>query len=161
MVEWCMDNVPPSGSPSILEIGAGNGALLTSLVEAGYNPQLIQGIDYSPGAIQLAQKVASSRGDACSKITYSVCDFLYENVPQLGDACPSFHLVLDKGTFDAIALAKRNSDGSTPSHLYPKRLASALLPGGYFLITCILPFLSTSREVDPHPIQLATLPKKN
>jgi len=135
MVEWCMENVPASKSASILEIGTGNGVLLTSLVDSGYNPKLIQGIDYSPDAVRLAEKVASTRGDSCSQITYSVCDFLSEDIPKLDQEHPPFDLILDKGTFDAIALAQKNSDGSIPSHIYPSRLASALSPGGYFLIT--------------------------
>lgn len=137
MVEWCLENVPASKSASILEIGMGNGVLLTSLVDSGYDPKLMRGIDYSPDAVRLAEKVALARGDSCSRVTYSVCDFLSEDVPKLGQDSqhPPFDLILDKGTFDAIALAQKNSDGAIPSRIYPTRLASALSSGGYFLIT--------------------------
>lgn len=137
MVKWCMEHVPASESPSILEVGTGNGVLLTSLIDNGYDPKLIQGIDYSLDAIRLAKKVALVRGGLCSQITYSVCDFLSEDIPKLDQKHPSFDLILDKGTFDAIALAQKNSDDSIPSHIYPTRLVSALSNGGYFLITCI------------------------
>jgi EEF1A lysine methyltransferase 2 len=143
MVDWCIDNIPPSRSPSVLEIGSGNGILLTSLVERGYNPELIQGIDYSSGAIELAQKVALARGESLSMITYRVCDFLNIDVPKLDDQDPPFELILDKGTFDAIALSFKNADGSSPCDLYPIRLSEALSSGGYFLITCSFLFLSS------------------
>src|ERR1700742_1764845 len=102
MVDWCLDNVPPSLPHSILEIGSGNGILLISLIEKGYNPKLIQGIDYSPGAVQLAQKVASARGGLFSRITYNTCDFLHDDIPTLDGQHPPFQLILDKGTYDAI-----------------------------------------------------------
>jgi EEF1A lysine methyltransferase 2 len=132
MVDWCCNNIPPSRSPSVLEIGSGNGVLLTALVERGYEPELLLGIDYSIGAIELAQKVAFARGEMSSQITYRNCDFLNDNVPKLGP----FDLVLDKGTFDAIALSVKDADGSSPRDLYPIRIAEALSPGGHFLLTC-------------------------
>jgi cyclopropane fatty-acyl-phospholipid synthase-like methyltransferase len=136
MVEWCLDKLPPARSPTVLEIGSGNGVLLTALVEKGYDPNLIQGIDYSHGAVQLAKKVASTRGELFSQITFNTCDFLHEKVPTLRQQNTTFDLVLDKGTFDAIALAEKHPDGSSPCDLYLRQLFPALSSGGYFLITC-------------------------
>jgi len=135
MVDWCLRIVPPEKSPLVLELGSGNGILLTALVENGYNPDLIQGIDYSQGAVQLAKKVAFARGGTFSRISYNTCDFLYGKVPTLRPEPSTFDLVLDKGTFDAIALAVKNHDGNSPCDLYTRQLFSTLSSGGYFLIT--------------------------
>ncbi len=55
MVDWALENVPPSSNPAVLEVGSGNGTLLLSLLEAGYDGSTLYGIDYSEGAIALAQ----------------------------------------------------------------------------------------------------------
>jgi len=135
MVAWCLDNVHPEQSPAILEIGSGNGLLLTHLVQEGYNPQLLLGIDYSSHAVELAQKVANEHGESTSQITYNVCDFIQQDVPKLDVHRPTYDLVLDKGTYDAIALAGNYPDGTSPCELYAKRLTAILSPGGHFLIT--------------------------
>jgi EEF1A lysine methyltransferase 2 len=149
MVEWCLDEVPPPKSDSnslqssfrILEVGSGNGILLTSLVEAGYHPSkhyAIHGIDYSPDAISLAKKVAAGHGEEAARIKYSLCDFLKEDaVLSDGDGdVYEYDLVLDKGTYDAMALGKKDENGRAPSARYPARVARHLREGGYFLITC-------------------------
>jgi len=43
---------------------------------------------------------------------------------------------LDKGTYDAIALATTLKDGTRPIDNYPFRVSRLLKPGGFFLITC-------------------------
>lgn len=43
---------------------------------------------------------------------------------------------LDKGTFDAIALADKVKDGHAPIDGYPARVSRLLKHGAYFLITC-------------------------
>lgn len=43
---------------------------------------------------------------------------------------------LDKGTYDAIALANKDGEGVSPRTLYPDRVRRLLKPGAYFLITC-------------------------
>lgn len=43
---------------------------------------------------------------------------------------------LDKGTYDAIALAEKSEDGASLVSRYPPRVSEALKPGGMFLITC-------------------------
>lgn len=43
---------------------------------------------------------------------------------------------LDKGTFDAIALAEPMEDGVYMADLYPARVDRLVKAGGYFLITC-------------------------
>lgn len=149
MVDWVHDNVPSEPPPSILEVGSGNGALLCALLEAGYDPRSICGIDYSADAVKLARDISATRKNGQDHITYEVCDFLKE-YPQgpggrsptaLSDEFAQWDLVLDKGTFDAIALAEKDSDGNLPADVYPPRIAEVIKPGGYFLIVCKLHFL--------------------
>jgi len=158
MVDWAIENMPPSSSPApfILEVGAGNGNLLFALHDAGYAPDRTCGVDYSADAVKLAQAIARSRrpegtdeedASRLSKkgpdtITFGVCDFLQDDVPVLDSMPPSegegsavWDLVLDKGTFDAMALAGKDNDGRTPADEYPARVGRAVKRGGYFLIT--------------------------
>ena len=169
MVDWALENVPSDSSPCILEVGAGNGNLLFALCEAGYNPKKILGIDYSLDAINLAQAIANSKStlqadeveeegegaepvlEDADKITFSVCDFLQDDVvPPESMAAEAgsvavWNLVLDKGTFDAIALAEKNASGRAPADDYPARIGRVVKPGGFFLITC--EFTDVSRLV--------------
>lgn len=70
---------------------------------------------------------------AADHINFDVCDFLSEDAPHHSE----WGLVLDKGTFDAIALAEKDENGKNGADYYPGRLARIVKPGGYFLITCI------------------------
>ena len=140
MVDWCLDNAPPSSSPSILEVGSGNGTLLFGLLEAGYAPSTLAGIDYSPGAVKLARQIASTKdGD---DIMFSECDFLNDTPKTLPgvEGVEVWDVVLDKGTYDAIALGDKDAEGRSPAAKYPSRVARVLKPGGYFLITCAFLF---------------------
>lgn len=139
MVDWSVKNIPPDNNPAILEVGSGNGILLFALAEAGYTPDRMLGIDYSSDAVKLAQKIASTRGG--ERITFTVSNFL-KGEPQTlssmreergGD---SWQLILDKGTFDAIALGEKDERGSSPASRYPEHIGRLLRPGGHFLITC-------------------------
>jgi len=138
MVKWVNQHTPPRPDVSILEVGSGNGALLFALAEgrgeACYPAHRLLGIDYSEGAVQLAQSVAHSRN--LTAITFSVCDFLHEDPPLLADQNGAWDLIFDKGTYDAIALMEKDEDGKIPVEGYPMRVAKLLNPGGHFLITC-------------------------
>ncbi|KAG6332527.1 hypothetical protein ID866_6564 [Astraeus odoratus] len=137
MVDWALENVPPRSDLSILEVGSGNGTLLFELAEAGYPADRLLGIDYSDGAVSLASSIAETRG--CKDISFHLCDFLKDDPPLLEDGQVkddgTWDLVLDKGTFDAIALMEKDNGGKAPVNDYPLRVARLLKPGAYFLIT--------------------------
>ncbi|OJA13625.1 hypothetical protein AZE42_03975 [Rhizopogon vesiculosus] len=139
MVGWAEQHAPPQPDMSILEVGSGNGALLFALAgKASYPAQRLMGIDYSEGAVQLAQSVGRSRHLAA--VTFRVCDFLQEDPPLLPDnhktdGIGTWDLILDKGTYDAIALMEKDENGKVPVEGYPMRIAKLLNPGGHFLIT--------------------------
>jgi len=152
MVDWTLEHVPPPISdeqpgPRILELGSGNGTLLFALLEAGYaaslsrstdpnsNATVLCGIDYSPAAVTLAKSIAAQRGESAENIVFCACDFLHEAVPSPSHMDAKWDLVLDKGTYDAIALAEKDESGVLPIAGYPPRLARLLKPGGLFLIT--------------------------
>ncbi|KAI0367758.1 S-adenosyl-L-methionine-dependent methyltransferase [Pilatotrama ljubarskyi] len=158
MVDWALDNIPTNPAPYILEVGAGNGNLLFALCEAGYAPDRICGVDYSADAVQLAQAIAKSKAaqsadeaedeDApaslarADQITFAACDFLRDEVPRLpgmnaesSSGVAAWDFVLDKGTFDAIALAEKDESGRSPADGYPARIGRVVKPGGFFLIT--------------------------
>lgn len=141
MVEWSQQNIPPEENPLILEVGSGNGILLFALLKAGYDPARLCGIDYSADAVKLAQAVASTHGAA--GILFAECDFLHEDppiLPSMGSKTTTgnWHLLLDKGTYDAIALGEKDVNGRSPAANYLRRIQRLLRPGGYFLITCTI-----------------------
>ncbi|KAF9073464.1 S-adenosyl-L-methionine-dependent methyltransferase [Rhodocollybia butyracea] len=139
MVQWAAKHVPPSNDPMILDIGSGNGALLFSLFEdENYSPKLLYGIDYSEDAVILAKNIAQKRGAA--EITFNICDFLSQDPPiadvrRTADSINTWDLLLDKGTYDAIALGEKDNLGRSSVFSYPSRAARLIKPGGFFLIT--------------------------
>jgi len=139
MVNWCLEHIPPSTDPAVLEVGSGNGTLLLALAESGYNQKLLMGIDYCRGAVKLAAHIARNR-DAAG-VTFEECDFLKNDPPlppytETTGAPALWDVVLDKGTYDAIALGQKDEKGKSPAARYPTRVARFLKPGGIFLITC-------------------------
>ncbi|KAL0954940.1 hypothetical protein HGRIS_003873 [Hohenbuehelia grisea] len=138
MVEWATAHVPASNAPLILEIGSGNGTLLFALADAEYPQHKMCGVDYSADAVKLATNISASR--SCQDILFATRDFLAEDPPRLDSMEQSggvdeWDLLLDKGTFDAIALASADESGQSPLDGYPARVARLLKPGGFFLIT--------------------------
>jgi SAM-dependent methyltransferase len=154
MVDWTLENVPTgtTSHPRILEIGSGNGTLLFALHEAGYAASHLSGIDYSPDAVKLARMVAAARSQNGEQLTsFHVCDFISELPPLLpppaasptppsgqhdAEVQGSWDLLLDKGTYDAIALGEKDESGRCPVAVYPARASKLLRENGYFLITC-------------------------
>lgn len=140
MVDWTLENVPAASGPQILEIGSGNGTLLFALRDAGYAASHLTGLDYSPDAVELARLLAHTRNGR--DITFHVCDFLRESPPPplatgLGrpHASGLWDLLLDKGTYDAIALGEKDELGRSPQAAYPAQASRLLREGGYLLIT--------------------------
>lgn len=162
MVEWTVNNVPASQGASILEVGSGNGTLLFGLFDAGYDPSKLYGIDYSTNAIKLSIGIANTRG--ASAITFTECDFLHDDpAPPKNNSTTTqtWDLLLDKGTYDAIALGEKDLSGHSPVIHYPSRVARLLKPGGLFLITCWVHGLRASSIDTDNLSQRAISPKMN
>ncbi|KAI0694616.1 S-adenosyl-L-methionine-dependent methyltransferase [Cytidiella melzeri] len=141
MVAWVQDHIAKEPSPTTIEIGSGNGTLLFALHAAGYDAAHLLGVDYSTDAVRLARAIGASKGDGASAVSFEECDFLHaypQGLPgtqHAGQEVVTWDLVLDKGTFDAIALAEKDDSGKTPAADYPPRIGYIVNPGGYFLIT--------------------------
>ena len=137
MVNWTLENFPAASEPQILEIGSGNGTLLFALCNAGYAVSHLTGLDYSPDAVKLARLIAQTRNG--EEIAFLVCDFLRDSPPHVtgrSDTSGLWDLLLDKGTYDAIALGEKDEFGRGPQAAYPTQATKLLKEGGYFLITC-------------------------
>lgn len=147
MRDWATRHLPPSPTPlRLLECGCGNGTLLLSFLTSPSSsrpqPFHLTGIDYSPGAIFLAKGVETAHRSAPLEdeavrnevdVDWRLGDILRDKFTEEWD------LVLDKGTFDALALSSEPIDGEgegrLPSRVYPEKVATLVREGGFFLIT--------------------------
>ncbi|XP_068957850.1 EEF1A lysine methyltransferase 2 [Petaurus breviceps papuanus] len=123
LIKW-MEKFKIPLDASVLDIGTGNGIFLVELAKLGYSD--VTGIDYSPLAIQLSERIIEKEG--LPNIKLQVEDFLNPSTKLSG-----FHICIDKGTFDAISL---NPDSASEKRRqYVKSLSRALQDKGFFLIT--------------------------
>jgi hypothetical protein len=152
-LKWVNQHTPPRpDAVSILE--SGNGALLFALAEgrgeACHPAHRFPGIDYSEGAVQLAQSMAHSRNLTAIMITFSC--MRPEDPPLLANQNGAWDLILDKGTYDAITLMEKDGDERIPVLCYPMRVAKLLNPGGHFLITCEYVVCDLGLKLNPGPL---------
>ncbi|MQL89632.1 hypothetical protein Taro_022209 [Colocasia esculenta] len=107
---------------SVLDIGTGNGLLLHELAKQGFSD--LTGTDYSEGAVDLASNIAVRDGFA--NIKFMVDDILNTKLER------QFHIVMDKGTLDAIG---QHPDGPVKRLMYWETLSKLVAPGGLLVIT--------------------------
>lgn len=149
---WAHANLPPSSTPlRVLECGSGNGTLLLSfLTWPGPEPQAfhLTGLDYSEGAVKLGASVEAARREAIADededvldpedvVNAAECEWRVGDLLR-DDMTEQWDLVMDKGTFDALALSQEpveEKGGRLPSRVYPEQVAKLVKPGGFFLIT--------------------------
>ncbi|CEJ81413.1 hypothetical protein VHEMI01538 [[Torrubiella] hemipterigena] len=92
---------------SFLDLGTGNGSLLSSLATHNFSGPL-HGIDYSPQSVALARKIAEAKGQP---ITFTTWDLLAGPMEDaFGDQKDGYDVLLDKGTFDAISLSAATNE---------------------------------------------------
>jgi hypothetical protein len=146
-----------------------------------YRSSCLTGIDYSEASIELAKGVERARKEQGppSDSDDSEDDSLEEQQEERREATPTlidegavdwrvadllrhdfagetWDLVLDKGTYDALALSDdlvEEEGGRLPSAVYPEKVAKLVSKGGFFLITCEfsfreMPFDGTRRRQD-------------
>lgn len=98
-------------SSKILDLGTGNGRLLFSVREAGFESQLT-GIDYSEQAVEFSRKIAEA--EEIEDVDFIQANFLVND--DWNTDGRTWDVVLDKGTLDAIALSGNmygdNEDGT-------------------------------------------------
>jgi SAM-dependent methyltransferase len=125
---------PGRRQPSILDLGTGNGSMLTLLRERGGFTGHMVGVDYAMKSVELARRLvrgSSSSGanaDNNKSIRFEVWDILAvandgddeEVQSTLPDWFPvdqgGFDIVLDKGTFDAVSLSAEEVEIETDEH---------------------------------------------
>lgn len=153
----------PVDQLAILDLGTGNGNVLFGLVQAETepepNPARMMGVDYVEDSIVLARSVAQHRGPKESQVRFATADVLdaqsIAHLRSMASSLPSttpttsatieagqttempgWDLVLDKGTYDAIALSSEvNDQGYTPVQRY-ERLVPTLLANQGLLVVC-------------------------
>lgn len=132
--------------PSILDLGTGNGSMLTLLREEGGFSGPMVGVDYSVKSIELARRLAG-QGEGDGGIRFEVWDILdprHEGDIRSGvfgkevDWFPfeqgGFDIVLDKGTFDAVSLSAEGGSKRI-CEKYPGVALGLVRKGGFLIIT--------------------------
>ncbi|KAL2111748.1 hypothetical protein VUR80DRAFT_9390 [Thermomyces stellatus] len=125
-------SLPPN--TSFLDLGCGNGTLLSALRDDGWEGRLL-GVDYSAQSVELARRVAEQAGSGAEFAVWDVLGGDYADV-LTGAEASGWDVVTDKGTFDAICLsAARDSAGRRVSEGYKSRVARLVKQGGLFIVT--------------------------
>lgn len=132
----------------MLDLGCGNGSSLFELrIDGGFLGPMI-GIDYSQHSVDLARKLWAQHlsqqevDDTEGSISFEQIDFMKERPhdkswwPESG-----FDLVLDKGTFDAVALSaetfERDGKELRLVEAYPEKAMQMVKPGGFLFVTSV------------------------
>ncbi|OTB05010.1 hypothetical protein M426DRAFT_320329 [Hypoxylon sp. CI-4A] len=134
---------------SFLDLGTGNGALLSGLRAAGWTGRML-GVDYSRKSVEFARRIELERqreaasdeetADAAVPIEFQEYDILQTPASALLTESQSrgWDVVLDKGTFDAISLSSETdpATGRRVAESYkPKIMPLVRDDGGLFLVT--------------------------
>ncbi|SOV04746.1 related to SEE1 - probable lysine methyltransferase [Ustilago sp. UG-2017a] len=137
-------------SPTVLDLGTGNGHLLFEMIESSaelegiISPNRLVGVDYSQASINLAKSIGTKRGGDCEQVKFDTADLLNDgsvaNLRQmpardLGAEENAWDLVCDKGTMDAIALSSQPIGGVLPIDRYTNAVKELVKKDGIFLIT--------------------------
>ncbi len=128
VIHWIENCDSVTHESSILDIGCGNGVMLTELAKLGY--QNLTGIDYVQKAIDLARCISQKEGSD-EQIRFEVTDILEDPMDSY-----SFHkhdVCLDKGTYDAISLSPESPKEKRLR--YQRNVYKLMTNGGLFIIT--------------------------
>lgn len=116
-------DLPPE--TSFLDLGTGNGEMLFRLREEGGSTGNMLGVDYSASSVELAKRIADSKG-LTEGLAFEVWDVLEDT-----EEPSAFDVVLDKGTFDAVSLSGQGG----VEERYVRKVGSLVREGGLVLIT--------------------------
>lgn len=100
MIAWLTKAFPSRRDVAILELGCGNGHFTAALLEAGFDR--LGALDYSETAVELARQLVSN--DQVSIYAADILDLA--SIPDSESG--KYHVLVDKGTFDAISLSGRD-----------------------------------------------------
>lgn len=133
MVEFLLNSCEDgsiSSNASVIDLGTGNGHLLFSLLEKGFNGVMV-GVDYSKHSVEFANQIRIQQYKHNKQISFYKQDIFCDSWnPGL------FDVVIDKGTLDAIALSGTTSaNGETVVDMYYKVVEKIIKEDGIFMIT--------------------------
>ncbi|KAK3701508.1 Protein-lysine N-methyltransferase efm4 [Vermiconidia calcicola] len=130
-----------SQSSRFLDLGTGNGHMLYQLREEDddgnvWSGEMI-GVDYSEASIKLAQGIATQKYGNDTELPASLCFYCWDllSSPPGDWLADGFHVVLDKGTFDAISLMDHEAASRHPCETYRHKVTPLLKAGGFLFIT--------------------------
>lgn len=133
MIEFLFENMESSSAirpdSSICDLGTGNGHFLFQMQEEGFQGDMV-GLDYSLNSVNFSTEISRSKGLEQS-IRFKQCDILHLD-PTFTE---KYDILVDKGTFDAIALSEAAPGEESGTDIYPKSVGQLLLPKGVLLIT--------------------------
>nr|KMM64472.1 hypothetical protein CPAG_00824 [Coccidioides posadasii RMSCC 3488] len=147
--------------PRILDLGTGNGSMLTLLREEGGFLGDMVGVDYSERSVELARRLAGGDGGGQGRrIRFEVWDILaagegddddndgsgggnngLDGLEWFPAAEGGFDIVLDKGTFDAVSLSGEEIvEGERKvvrrvCEMYPRVTRRLVKKGGFLVVT--------------------------
>lgn len=138
MVEFLLNEIEDgnlSNDSSMIDLGTGNGRLLFSIRDEGFEGHLT-GIDYSEESVEFCKQIAVSEGyHDENSISFKHVDFLNGN--EWKSKQQKWTVILDKGTLDAIALSSQlygtKSGVEQYAHVVKELLTDE--PSGLLLIT--------------------------
>eukprot|EP01132_Coremiostelium_polycephalum_P005784 gene5784-7195_t len=107
----------------IIDLGCGNGMTLIQLAKLGFKN--LNGSDYSETAIELAKKIALEEN-------FEFINYFMDDITQSKIKENEYDVVVDKGTFDAMALSE---DRDKMKKSYLEHVLYILKQNGYFIIT--------------------------
>lgn len=130
IVAWIQQKYADRDGTRIVDIGCGNGFMLTSLLKVGF--KRLTGLDYSHDAIVLSKKIASSL-DNGSLISYHQEDILKDESED-NSSIEKFEVIIDKGTFDAICLNPTVTDIQSLVQKYVCYISKRMHTSSHFII---------------------------
>jgi SAM-dependent methyltransferase len=133
---------PPQGLPKrMLDIGCGTGTNCLTLALQGWETT---GVDFSPLAIEAAQRKIAERADEIARAGGSA-RFLVADVTQLPAPAPTgrFSLLLDLGCLNGIPPVSRPA--------YAQMVAQHAAPGALYLLYTHLPLEGRERPIGCSP----------
>lgn len=122
LLRWITSCSCVTKTSNIVDIGCGNGVLLTELANSGFVNLL--GVDYSEKGIVLAKEIAKKQD---LNINYAVGNVLE---PDFYNGL--FDVVLDKGTYDAVSLS---TDSKRNREAYIDNVYNCLKQNGLLILT--------------------------
>lgn len=127
IIQWIAENVPKEAF--ICDVGCGNGFILSQLATRHSFLNLL-GIDYSPKAIDFCRQLYQSTAPA---IQFKVVDILSSSDSSSSSSFPACDVLVDKGTYDAIALMP-DGDLAANRRLYRSFVLNHLTENGHLVI---------------------------